>query len=144
MMQLFSPTEAVTMAAFNQRFSDIWSALPSQNLKIATGTYTGTGTGGAGQPTSLTFNFAPKILIITRPDNVYNSLMVCIAGCAYAGSCSLYYTSTVPFNGRNIVTFSNGGKTIQWYSDNYSIASDLAAAQLNSSRTTYQYFAIGM
>lgn len=143
MMQLFSPAEAVTMAAFNQRFSDIWSALPSQNLKIATGTYTGTGTSGAENANALSFNFAPILLLVfyAEPDR-YGTLTITpnsACGNSFVGSVG----GSRCWGYNNSVSFSNNGKSVSWYcADSFSGASP-AWGQFNNANEGYQYVAVG-
>ena len=45
--------------------------LQSEQVRIATGSYVGTGTYGASNPCSLTFDFAPKLLIVAIEDQGY-------------------------------------------------------------------------
>ena len=45
--------------------------LQSEQVRIATGSYEGTGTYGASNPCSLTFDFAPKLLIVAIEDQGY-------------------------------------------------------------------------
>jgi hypothetical protein len=118
-------------------------SVAASGVKIATGSYIGTGTGGSSNPTSLSFDFAPDLMIIIQDNEVYNAKMIYIKGCSYMWSLSLYITSTVPFNGRNVASSENGGKTIKWYCDNYS-GDDAAASQFNERITNYRYFAIGL
>lgn len=143
MISLFQPGEAVTMAGFNQRLQGILSALPSQNLKIAAGSYVGTGAAGAQNPNSLSFNFAP-VLLAVQSDEYYNiSELRIIQGCTYADNRLSGVGSGQTWGYRNHVTFSNNGKTIQWYCDSSSSASGNTTGQLNTDGNTYHYFAIG-
>lgn len=98
-----------------------------KQVKIETGSYVGTGTYGSGGKNSLTFDFAPAILIITADyaNNHYvnSGYIVCNSG-GHSGQ-----------NG-NIEATVNGN-TVSWYSGND------AQVQLNTSGLTYNYVAIG-
>lgn len=100
--------------------------------------YVGTGTYGSNHPNSLTFDFVPKVVIISsapvQNSYVYIAIMVPDAG-IYSVVMSTYlgYESRTP-GGSGIVTKNN--KTITFYSgDN--------TAQLNGSGIKYTAVAIG-
>lgn len=115
--------------------------IPFQNAvtapKIATGSYTGTGTYGASNPNSLTFDFAPKLLLVKMrrsaafyADNgTYNNCLLWMPGVT---SCTIYGTSA---KSNDIVV---NGNTISWYNNFSAVES-----QLNTSGQTYDYVAIG-
>ena len=102
--------------------------------KIATGSYTGTGTYGASNLNSLTFEFAPKLVIIQASKGYGYSMLVFIYK-----------------NGEEILmpwqstsgSFTNKGKinnnVVSWYMEGNSNAT----YQLNESNTKYYYIAIG-
>mgnify|MGYP004700124981 CR=1 FL=1 len=95
-------------------------------VKIATGSYKGTGTYGASHPNSLTFEFKPKIVIIT---------------CASSGPIICFLCSQTQenyvYNGGNLkATASWNGITVNWYGTSQ-------AAQSNVSGYTYNFIAIG-
>ena len=105
------------------------------------GTDTGTGTYGSANPTSVTFSFAPKLVVIQRQaySGQYGNVPTIIsamstgAGCiSNTGGGAQYLT----------VTWSNNGKTLSWYHTNTTSAS-AAAMQLNYNGAVYQYIAIG-
>ncbi|MCI8525598.1 MAG: hypothetical protein HFF17_06675 [Oscillospiraceae bacterium] len=103
--------------------------LQKQNIgaRIATGSYTGTGTYGASNPCSLTFDFVPRFLAITRKVNQENDSgwIVCEAG-------GLNTMQTNP-SLNSAVT----GNTVKWY-HTYN-----AQYQLNYNLYIYYYVAIG-
>lgn len=107
----------------------------ANGVKIATGSYTGTGTYGSSNPCSLTFSFAPKILLLNVQDYTYTMgnddclLITPLTKDIAPGGTSTTY--------RCPVTWSNGGKTISWYN------TASASNQLNVSDTTYHYIIIG-
>lgn len=114
--------------------------------KIQTGSYVGTGTLGEDNPCSLTFDFAPKIVLFTDvvsisdgtvsasslvsdPSNNYiihnlDALTTTYVNSAGFGASTLY--------GRK----SSDGKTIYWYNTNN------AARQFNSANYRYYWVAI--
>ena len=114
--------------------------------KVAFGTYTGNGTVGKDNPNTLSFDFAPKILMIGPIDGGVNF---------DATSLSAYYhNSGIWFEGVNYIYLSTTsssrfytyecffrvvGNTIIWYSD----SSEAPDTQMNESGTTYAYIAIG-
>lgn len=126
-------------------------------VQIATGSYVGTGTFGADHPCSLTFDFVPKLIMITRYHTGTSSIDYIFPGDS-EGNYWLMDTSLIPTSetskwsdyigtglgrvygyggGSSIGYKSLDGKTAYWYS-----GSD-AASQFNSGGTTYYYAAIG-
>ena len=118
-------------------------------VRIAHGTYRGTGVYGVNNKNSLTFPFAPELLILYQVGNI--GLMSGVDGndsgfyailprettafkvVAYNSNYSQYDADT------NYISFS--GNTATWYID-YSYSSN-AGAQFNASGTTYGYIVIG-
>lgn len=96
-------------------------------VRIATGSYVGTDKSGSANPNMLTFEFKPKLLVISG-DNGSQGIFV-INSVARAE----YSNSNVTLN----VKWE--GKTVTWWAR----ASNEAAGQLNSGGTTYCYVAIG-
>lgn len=96
-------------------------------VRIATGSYVGTDKSGSANPNMLTFEFEPKLLVISG-DNGSQGIFV-INSVARAE----YSNSNVTLN----VKWE--GKTVTWWAR----ASNEAAGQLNSGGTTYCYVAIG-
>lgn len=112
----------------------------SPAVQTASGTYTGAGTYGQTSRNSLTFDFEPELLIVAAAN--YTSPGMVMKG---------YYGANIPYlvwtgqpgsavedehfgTAHNAVSVS--GQTIRWYSVD-------AASQLNTSGTTYYYFAAG-
>ncbi|WP_300134733.1 hypothetical protein [uncultured Oscillibacter sp.] len=129
----------------------------SDQVHIVTGSYVGTGTYGVDHPCSLTFNFLPKLIMITRYHTGTSSIDYIFPGDS-EGNYWLMDTSLIPTSetskwsdyigtglgmvygyggGSSIGYKSLDGKTAYWYS-----GSD-AASQFNSDGTTYYYAAIG-
>ena len=123
------------------------------HVKIETGSYSGT---GKANPTdnSLTFDFAPKFLIVQPFDPTNNILYDLLPGsggsyfysaiwnlAAYERRSSFLVRSKETGQdsyGSCTVTITNDGKTVSWSSDSAN-----AAMQLNYSGYIYYYFAIG-
>ena len=108
-------------------------------VQAASGTYTGAGTYGSNSRNSLTFDFEPELLIVMPASGTS-------AGHAsentYPFGGSLVFANMLVWTGQpgaasnqdNVVSVSGG--TVRWYGAS-------AAAQLNTSGTTYYYFAAG-
>lgn len=110
---------------------------------IETGSYVGTGTYGAAHPCSITFGFAPTLLIVEGDKASASSGNAYYTGIPYLFTSSYLKVAQLDANSANVydnvVTVSNGGKTISWYRASGIVASQ----QLNESGTTYRYIAIG-
>ncbi len=102
--------------------------LQSEQVRIATGSYVGTGTYGSSNPCSLTFDFAPRYVIIDTGSgvNVSGGTKNWIFGITSA------YSIIYPC----VLTWLNNG--ISWYSTNHQ------DDQLNTSRQRYFWFAVGV
>ena len=96
--------------------------------QIATGSYVGTGTYGEDNPNSLTFEFEPKILVISSITGDAGIALI-------SGSVGSTWTSR--HNGLYLLVASTNGKTIKWYSSGDS------AVQMNVSSRNYRYTALG-
>ena len=114
--------------------------------KVVFGTYTGTGTVGKDNPNTLSFDFAPKILMIgpinggvdfstTSSDAYYGNSGIWFEGVNY-----IYLRAISPSQHYTYKCFFRAvGNTINWYSD----SSEYPDTQMNESGTTYAYIAIG-
>lgn len=107
-------------------------ALIGDKLKAETGSYVGTGTYGSANPNTLTFSFAPKLVIIQPSSgSAYGPMFV--RNGVTATAVNYHDTSQT-----STVTWSNGGKTLSWYTQ-----SNMVAFQLNTNNYVYIYIAIG-
>lgn len=112
----------------------VGSALPEMP-KVATGTYMGTGTCGEGNPTSLTFPFKPKLVVLAGS----GVSVVFLEG----------QTGTAQCAGGQITNLRAAwdDATLTWYAESsYQGSASItvnAGNQLNASGVTYQYFIIG-
>ena len=105
-----------------------WNSL-GDFLQAENGTYTGTGTYGSSKQNTLTFDFAPQVVVIQQSN--YNSYgPITILSGATGTICRASSSSEI------VVSWSNGGKTVSWYS------ATSAAFQMNTTNT-YIYSAIG-
>jgi hypothetical protein len=110
--------------------------------KIAAGSYTGTGTHGESNPTSLTFDFAPKILFVKQRTTSgwrmeLNSMAWINAMLWTHGmtQCEVYSTA---HSRVKIETVTVNGNTISWYD-----GASAPGCQLNTSAAIYDYVAFG-
>ena len=105
--------------------------------QIATGRYTGTDTKGSSNKCSLTFDFVPKVLIITTnianpsatTQYYYNLIFT-------QGGTETIRVDTDSSSSSAVVTYDMTTETVTWYASN-------AAYQMNSANYTYAYIAIG-
>ena len=101
-------------------------------LRAEEGSYTGTGRYGSANPNTLTFSFAPK-LVIVQPSGggAYGPMFV--RDSATATAVNYHETSQA-----STIIWSNGGKTLSWYTQ-----SNMVDFQLNKNNYEYIYIAIG-
>lgn len=95
-------------------------------VKIETGSYVGTGKYGQANPNTLTFGFAPKLVIFPHISD-YN-------GCPEH---LMFYVGTRFYKISNGITGTLEGGELSWYS------TTSTSEQFNVLGTTYYYFAIG-
>ena len=112
--------------------SDTAAAIQAVVPKIATGSYRGTGTHGSASPTSLTFDFPPKIVILHKQDGYVR------AGVFFQGETTAYIPYVINDAVEMHVSWSNGGKTLSWYCD-----TGTEDHQMNHTTHRYRYYAIG-
>lgn len=142
---------------------DSANANANTKARIATGSYTGTGTYGASNPNSLTFEFAPKIVLLTIANTgksgnnpyAYPMLFGSNVGAKDGFTSYIMHTDMLSTTYKNGLGFagigssnysytygkkSSDGKTFSWYNTTDD------SAQCNrpaSSGLVYHYFAIG-
>ena len=117
-------------------------AIPADQIKdgvkIATGSYTGTGTYGANNPNTLTFDFAPQLVIICG----YEYYAILFRGCSFGAGIRINIGSE---HSRLKAIWSNN--SVSWYCENVftsnSVGTVSAQQQLNNIDITYQYISIG-
>ena len=117
---------------FNADNQKIDAALAA-GAKIAIGSYVGTGTSGMDNPNSLTFEFAPKMVLIACQEATYQEdFMLIMYGQIY---CHSFGVSGA--DGRCNLYWSDDGMTVSWY-NSYG-----EYAQMNANKKTFCYCAIG-
>lgn len=132
-------TDPVKVSDLTENFEVLDALLGPDNVRVATGSYTGTGTSGSGNKNTLTFPFSPKILIVTYGGSyrivavsgnttvfVGNSLSVSASSGSSAGGDKIpVHVSLI----RESATISLGATT-EWYSNT-------AVTQLNDKGARY-------
>lgn len=124
-------TDRIMMDDFNDAFDKIDAAVAAKgNCRIETGSYTGNGQYGIEHPSTLTFPFAPKEICIMQTNAPNTHIRF------YPNAAETYaaYSDTVT---QLTVSWSNGGKTLSWYTNLN------ATAQLNLNGKTYFYTVLG-
>lgn len=163
----FQPSDNFNMAEFNDKISEInsgvdneiritnssWQAAISNlqteintKAKIQTGYYVGTETYGSDNPSSLTFDFEPKIIWVSQQLTKPGGLSVSFSGVlAFGCMLSTSYTSANAFLSINSTFPSNisesfysklSGNTFSWYGTKDYL-------QLNDNGVTYFYIVLG-
>ena len=129
----WAKSDRIMMDDFNADNQKIDAALAAcGNCKIATGSYTGTGEYGAEHPNTLTFDFAPKVIIVRKGYESSKQQLFIFSGMTGV-MCEFQWNS----DDRVTLSWSNNGKTVSWYAEN-------ALKQLNSTyEGTYYYLAVG-
>ena len=134
-LEVVSYVNSPSPDAYPPAVSDGYTYVPfgqlSDKVRIATGSYTGTGTKGASNPTSLTFSFPPKFLVVLPINGVYRLIFVR----------GVEKSNTSP-NGHSYgnVAVAWDGSTVSWYTTDSNAGVDF---QLNVLNTKYFYFAVG-
>ena len=128
---------------FNEDNRKIEKAIAGAGPKYCVGTYTGTGEIGSEHPHSLSFDFAPKlILILSKAGPFGGGELTLIQGVPYG------FTSF--WNGNVVDSVSVNaywdGNTVTWYwvgNGTYGSTEVQSKMECNKSDTTYYYLAIG-
>lgn len=97
-----------------------------KTARIQWGSYTGDGQYGASSPNTLTFGFAPAVVVLADASSPYGDPTVLLRG-----------KSSLPGVSSGILSLTWGEAGLSWY------ASNSADTQGNASGTTYCYVAIG-
>lgn len=126
----FAATDRIHHDDFNDAFAAIDAAMP----RIAVGTYVGTNEYGEEHPNTLTFDFAPKLVMVKPVTSPYSPMMLfpVDTGESYIMASYTRVTTNTSFI---YPAWSADGKTVSWYNP------DSAEKQLNAGK--YYYFAIG-
>lgn len=135
--------------------AEVWSLANAKFPHVAIGRYMGTGTKGVNNPTTLTFDFAPKIVMVfktgayalnngdicnfltlrTSANNALFTMGINMDDIGTSYQTGYFYYSDTD---RMVTKFkkSADGKTLYFYNESYE------QAQMNS-KYYYQYIAIG-
>lgn len=121
---------------FNEDLAKIDNALnqlAGSTLHIASGSYAGTGEAGAEHPNQLTFEFVPKMVVLTvDAGQELENGTVLVAGQTRSSGMGTSYSGGSCLN----LHITWIGQGLSWYSAKVSY-------QLNKSGQTYRYFAVG-
>lgn len=141
----FTKDDQPTMQAFNDAFEGAVKDSLARGVKIETGRYVGTGAYGAANPNSLTFGFAPKILIVTSRKTlyIYNDTIEPILVEFLTTGYESWSVGAYNASGSVYMKKSSDGKTVHWYATAKGYADSIAGLQNNVSGATYYYIAIG-
>ena len=118
---------------------DVFALLSQNRARMAFGDYTGTGTYGSSNAVTLTFPFAPKLVVVLSENssyfgpsgssNIYSSWLMAISGVTKV---------FVGYYGNDEVVVSWSGNTISYYTEQAS-----PGGQCNELNKKYYYIAIG-
>ena len=125
-------SDSVVMADFNEDNRKIDAALAA-GMKLQSGTYTGSGEFGPEHPTSLTFDFEPKLVIVRPCEMSYSALLIVNLLVWYPGAKADTYHSGF------FRRLSLAGNTLSWYVE----GSEASAARQMNDTKDYCYIAIG-
>lgn len=113
----------------------------SKYSKIAHGSYAGTGYAGPGYENTLTFDFAPMLVIISSADGQINSSSNWDNPCILARGRSIArYELGTSVHKQNVTW---GENSVTWVFPNVSQAASSGLYQMNHSQDTYHYIAFG-
>ena len=107
--------------------------------KIVTGSYVGTGGYKESNPTTLSFDFVPKVVIFYQKDSGgVSATTTSKGGALLVNGVTQYYVSDYIGNASytKYITITWNGNSVSWYGDN-------AEAQMNKSGIEYVYAAFG-
>lgn len=123
-------------AAAAQNLAAVQATIP----RVQTGTYVGTGTYGADDPNTLTFDFTPKLVIISEATRIQNGSVI---SQYITRLIAVHGTSVCPTDGEYLASKPIATAYLTWGKQSLSWYSDSATAQGNYEDITYHYIAIG-
>ena len=141
---LTDPFQVEDFNADNAKLDAVIGALVRSRAKIAYGSYVGTGTSGESNPTSLTFDFEPKLLLLI--DSSGNDLPSILL----KGGSKLFHFISDP-NNAALWNYSFDGNSVSWYHtgtswqhiNGYFSQTPAGYHQSNQENQVYYYLAIG-
>lgn len=145
----FTASDQPTMAAFNEKFQNLMTDIVDKGVHIEWVSYIGTGNSGASSPCSLTFSFAPDIVIAAYYINSAGDCIRLFGRDTDNRSCYAVYMDSLSEEYKSYRGFSEGmdtnntfakksedGKTLSFY------VNGGAVYQLNYSGYPYHFIAI--
>ena len=132
------------LSLINTQIGNLQSSVAIR-AKIQTGSYVGTGAYGSTHPCSLTFNFEPEFVFVFKYENNISPFFRSDSGNAYT-NCTIWLNKSNS-NSTNLATlifsFDGNTNTLSWYVTGNFSDSYKNSMQLNVSKATYKYIAIG-
>lgn len=122
---------------------DVWgNAIPA--VKLETGSYVGTGTVGSSNPNTLTFSFAPKLVVISgTATNQFTDSLALISGNTKTGAMGYNNLSSGSGVFAGGIRVSWNKNSVSWYVDDITSSSFMEDIQKNIEGQEYYYVAIG-
>ena len=122
---------------------DVWgNAIPA--VKIETGSYVGTGTVGSSNPNTLTFSFAPKLVVISgTAANQFTDSLALISGNTKTGAMGYNNLSSGSGVFAGGIRVSWNKNSVSWYVDDITSSNFMEDIQKNIEGQEYYYVAIG-
>ena len=142
-LPIWAADDAFLRTEFNEANEKIDAALgvlaqSMGNCRIVTGSYTGTGEYGSAHPNTLTFDFPPKLVVITVGDAHSVLLSPNTQAAGYHEAYTRYGMLKVTWSGNSVSWYVTG-----YYNGSLHSTGGDAEHQLNQSGTSYYYLAIG-
>ena len=124
-------------------WSDVWgNAIPA--VKMETGSYVGTGTYGSSNPNTLTFSFAPKLVVISgTATNQFTDSLALISGNTKTGAMGYNNLSSGSGVFAGGIRVSWDENSVSWYVDDISNSNFSEHIQKNLEGQEYYYVALG-
>ena len=122
---------------------DVWgNAIPA--VKMETGSYVGTGTYGSSNPNTLTFSFAPKLVVISgTATNQFTDSLALISGNTKTGAMGYNNLSSGSGVFAGGIRVSWNKNSVSWYVDDISNSNFSEHIQKNLEGQEYYYVALG-
>ena len=128
------------LAALSQKIDDAVAQVKATIPRVQTGTYVGTGTCGADNPNTLTFDFTPKIVIISEENRIQNGSVI---GRYITRLIAVHGSSICPADGSYAASATINSAFLTWGENSLSWYGESVNTQGNYEGFTYHYIAIG-
>ena len=126
---LDDPVQMEDFNADNRKVEQALTWLMNNRVRLVTGTYTGTGEYGAQHPTTLTFDFTPKLIFMFGNSGR--------ARFTLADTSITSYLDPTAGNDNPLLHFTWAANSVSWYN------TASAGAQYNTEGAVYHYFILG-